>query len=161
MCCIVYQPSSDTEHHRQSSAQLTVGPHTNAPVTCAALHSHHLQHRDHTLSFSAAGDPNKRHSASVDAAATAHYFGLPMSQPNPASAPVLLPTVARNHAEQDLDTDADSSAYTDLSQVSPVSRTGVTAGAGDLSRLSNSHGELSFARLFHLTFTPTVDLPLG
>ncbi|KAF5403454.1 hypothetical protein PHET_02861 [Paragonimus heterotremus] len=125
--------------HRQSSAQLTVGPHTNAPVTYSASNLHHQQHRDHTLSFSAAGDPNKRHSASVDAAATAHYVGLPMNRPNPASAPVILPTVARNHAEQDLDTDADSSAYTDLSQVSPVSRTGVTAGAGDLSRLSNSH----------------------
>ncbi|GAA56979.1 RAB6-interacting protein 2 [Clonorchis sinensis] len=74
---------------------------------------------------------------------------LSESGPNPASAPVGYPDSHNSTSKHELDTDADSSAFTDLSKVSPVSRNdhvGIVAStlphsspvSANLSRLSST-----------------------
>ncbi|TGZ62893.1 hypothetical protein CRM22_007192 [Opisthorchis felineus] len=74
---------------------------------------------------------------------------LSQSGPNPASAPVGYPDSRNSTSKHELDTDADSSAFTDLSKVSPVSKNdhvGLVAStlphsspvSANLSRLSST-----------------------
>ncbi|OON18077.1 hypothetical protein X801_06076, partial [Opisthorchis viverrini] len=74
--------------------------------------------------------------------------------PNPASAPVGYPDSHNSTSKHELDTDADSSAFTDLSKVSPVSRNdhvGIVTStlphsspvSANLSRLSSTQGSIA------------------
>ncbi|VDP93925.1 unnamed protein product [Echinostoma caproni] len=75
-------------------------------------------------------DPHKAHSVSLGGPITNGLDKTNVGQDNPVSAPVQFPSDPHPsshslpHSHHELDTDADSSAFTDLSQVSSASRNG-------------------------------------